>query len=154
MPLFGLTFASFGQTKKNPPFVSKDFKYDKVIAYEFKKNSKGLIVINGKLYSKIINKEKELSTAQIDTLTTFLWETTKSDKKLSQESWYPYLGIVYYFKDNTVASFSISKGSTDFLIYFRVLSDPDNWPNSHVEFTETKRKRLSRLCTDLGFTNY
>ena len=155
LTFLGLTSACFGQIKKiNPPFVFKDFKYDKVVAYECKKNILGLIVMNDKLYSKIINKEKKLSLAQIDTLHAFLWETKKCDKKVSKESWYPYIGFVYYLKDSMVANFSIAKGSTDFLIYFRVLSNPNNWPNSHVEFTETKRKRLTKLCADLGFTNY
>ncbi|MBL7896146.1 MAG: hypothetical protein JNK50_12700 [Bacteroidia bacterium] len=151
----GLTSATYGQTKKiNPPFVSKDFKYDTIIAYECKKNIQGLIVLNDKLYSKIINKQKQLSPAQIDTLHAFLWETTKSDKQPSKESWYPYIGVVYYFKGKMVANFSIAKGSTDFFIYYRVLSSPNNWPNSHLEFTEPKRKRLTKLCVDLGFTYY
>jgi hypothetical protein len=146
-------FIACAQTK-NPPYVCKEFKYDSVVAYECKKNIKGMIVMNTKLYTKIINKAKQLSKPQIDTLHAFLWQLSTSDKTLKAECWYPYLGIVYYLKGHDVANFSISKECDVFLIYFRVLSNPTNWPNSRLSFSEPERKRITTLCAELGFTYY
>jgi hypothetical protein len=149
----GQFFVTTAQTK-NPPYVMKEFKYDKVIAYECKKNSEGLIMMNDKLNSKIIKSEKELNPKQIDTLNTFLRQTVKTEKELTKECWFPYLGVVYYLKGQMVASFNISKECEVFLIYFRVLDNPSNWPNSRLSFTKQQRQRINKLCAELGFTHY
>lgn len=145
-----LVISLFGQEKKiNPPYVSKEFKYDSIVAYECKKNIKGGIIMNEKLYTKIINKEKKLSQPLIDSLTSFLWAVIKSENKVSQSCWYTHLGIIYYSVGNPVACFNISKECNTFYLYSKVNS---SWSNTELSFTETQRKKITWLCAGLGFT--
>lgn len=143
---------SFGQSKKiNPPYVSKEFKYDSIVAYECKKGVKGWIIMNEKLYTKIITKEKKLPQPLVDSLTNFLWAVTKSEKNVTQACWYSHLGIIYYSSGKPVACFNISKECSAFYLYSKVNS---SWPITELSFTESQRKKITWLCASLGFTYY
>ena len=133
---------------QNPPYVGKEFKFDKVIAYKLKEGSCGWVVMNQKLNSKIIKHEYQLFPQQIDTLHIFLRKTTKSKSKMDSECWNCYIGIVYYFNEKIVANFSISKNCNLFLFYSRRDAN-DPWSVSALKFTEDERKKVDKIFSRL-----
>ena len=149
--LFGQLISSYGQSKKiNPPYTSKEFKFDSVVAYECKKNIKGAIISEGKLYTKLISKQKTLSPELLDSLNSFLRSTIKSEVNTTHVCWFSYLGIVYYYKGQFVANFNISDQCGSLLLYSRTL-DSSNWSLTELYFKEYQRNKISWLCAKLGF---
>ena len=159
------TFFSFGQKnnahKRNLPSEFNKINYDKIIAYELDEKIKGFIVDVGILNTKIIKSQKELSSAQIDSLQNFLSFTEKTKEVFGKECYNQHrLGIVYYLNDKIVACFSISPTCNLFMLYTKNLTDPnDNYSKSTINnyyantmiFNLNGQKKLQNFCDNLDF---
>ena len=159
------TFFSFGQKNsrqgKNLPSEFNKIKYDKVIAYNLDDKSKGFIVSDGLLNTKIIKNQKELTQPQIDSLQKFLFLTEKTKERFGTDCYNQHsLGIVYYLKDKIVADFSVSPTCKLFMLYTKNLTDPnDNYSKTTINyyyfntmtFDSKGQKKLQELCADLNF---
>lgn len=158
-----LTSLSYGQKSKgkNLPSEFNKIKYDKVIAYELDDNSKGFIVSDGILNSKIIKNQKELTNAQVDTLQKFLFLTKQTKERFGTDCFNQHrLGIVYYFDGKIVADFSISPTCKLFMLYTKNLTDPvDNYSKTTINyyyfntmtFEQAGQNKLKELLADLNF---
>jgi len=152
--LFLLVFlVNISNSQTSLPYTSKEFKYDSVVAYECRSDKKGTIVSSQELCKKIIKNGKTLNNPQIDSLHYFLLLGDKSDKVISQSCWYTYFGVVYYLKSKIVANYSFSPECTEVMIYSRLMTNPNHWNTGRISFRESNRKRIDRLCSELGFAS-
>jgi hypothetical protein len=134
------------------PYTPKEFQYDSVVAYECKSDKKGMIVMNQELYKQIISNSKTLTIPQTDSLHYFLLLADKSEKVISQNCFHTYLGIVYYLKGKIVADYNFSPECTELMVYSRLMTNPNHWNTGRISFRTASRKRIDRLCGELGFS--
>ena len=153
-----LSCFSQAQTKavKNPPYVMKNFKYDKVIAYECINKRPGYVLVKNDytIDTSLIKKQTQLSTKQIDSLNLFLLGSEVTEKKITTNCLSPYLTVVYYLNNQVVADFNIAADCDLYIFYFRSLEHPNDWPNTKRLYTKKQLLRLNNLCAELGLKYY
>ncbi len=138
-------FLSLAQTSfqsgKNLPGPYKYLKYDKVIAYDYFSNKN--IVEDGKLNESLIKKKVILTSAQIDTLHSFIFNIKTYGALREYTCYRNCLGIVYYLNNNIVAHMSVS-------IECNYLSSSLNIPA--MEYSKVKNKEINQFMNANGFS--
>lgn len=155
---------SFSQTNKKStgkylPGKFGNLKYDKVVAYDFD-CSKHVIVSLGKLQDSLIKKKVTLTTQQIDTLQSFLFNTNSYGVLPEMNSKCGQLGIVYFSNNKIIGHITISLEENRVIVAnfdipassFKKIRYPGQTYYVNAEgFSETGREKIKSFCKSLGF---
>ncbi|MGZ3884512.1 MAG: hypothetical protein ACXVPQ_02350 [Bacteroidia bacterium] len=137
-------------SKSRPPYVPKDFNYDKVIVYETDENSKLGAFYDDKFHPDALKAQKELTQGQTDSLHVLLHSFPACNAVLTKNWWYFYMTMIYYLNGKEVATYAFSRNCRVVYINFR-RSGPENWGHSVFCFTEAQEKKLLRFYSGLAF---
>jgi len=155
---------SFSQVSKKStgkylPGKFASLKYDKVIAYDFD-GSKQVIVSLGKLQDSLIKKKVTLSSQQIDTLQSFLFNTNSYGVLPDFNSKGGHLGIVYFSNNKIIGHITISLEENRVIVAnfdipassFKKIKYPGQTYYVNAEgFSVTGQEKIKSFCKSLGF---
>lgn len=137
-----ISFLSFSQQNKVQTFGK--IKFDKITAYNFEGDGENILDEKRQLQKKMIKKERNLSSTQINYLHTNL-KDTKNFGGIYAACFNPHLAVVYYLKDKIVGSIDICFECNYFESTF--------FNSKNSAFSKIGKKNFEKFCEELQFSD-